>query len=138
MKIIKSILLITLLLIINSCGNDDNISTIEPTEEVEQFICPEIDVEMHSLEDVHRYIMNYKNCKIINGSLTISGITNNHDEINNLEFLKNLETIKGDLTISNIHFLVNLDELVNLITVDGAININNNPNLKTINGFTWI
>ncbi len=61
MKIIKSILLITLLLIINSCGNDDNISTIEPTEEVEQFICPEIDVEMHSLEDVHRYIMNYKN-----------------------------------------------------------------------------
>ncbi len=67
-------------------------------------------------------------CTVLNGTLEISGNTDNID----LSPLKNIEAVKGDVLIKDNSQLTDLSWLSSLKTVEGSVILSANPNLTDV------
>jgi len=89
--------------------------------------CPTGNIVLNSQELIDKFGTNYGHCRVIDGSLLISGA------LSDLNGLSNVEIINENLQIT-ISELANLDGLSALVQVGGGMSIRKNPKLKNING----
>lgn len=116
--------------------------------------CLENGISFFSQSDVDQFTVDFSDCDTIVGDVFIFGST-----ITNLEALSNIKSIGGNFTITYTEQLINTSDLVSLDEIRGAIiisdneglediteianlsfhgtsiDIQNNQNLKSINGF---
>ena len=95
--------------------------------------CPD-NLFISSEEQLTQWVMDYPNCKVLSGNLTLEGYGT--DRLQNLDALQQIKSIKGSLFIGNNLALNNLDGLSEIETVVGNVTISNNPSLKELKSFS--
>ena len=106
-------------------GNELSFTTEEITEKVY-----EGDLTLRTNAEIEDF--NIQGYTLINGSLTIHGITS--DEFASLEGLQNLTAVSGGLNIWSNNGLQTLTGLDSLRMIGGHLNINTNDNLTSLDG----
>ena len=98
--------------------------------------CPTGDLLFETQAELDQFIIDYPNCKEINGRLIVQSSL-----INNFSPLSNIEVINGTLIIQNIENIYDLSGFTNLTQVGGLdvssssfTSLNGLDNLETING----
>src|SRR5690606_36608223 len=94
---------------------------------------PPGDVTITSQEDVDNFIINYPNCTIIDGNLTLCFTS----AIRNLQGLSNINSITGTLRVSFVPGLESFQGLENLTTVTNIF-IWNNDALTSLSGLEGV
>lgn len=91
--------------------------------------CPPGNVTFASQAEIDGFPANYPYCYEIDGKLEISG-----NDITNLDSLDMITSIQGDLEISDNPNLTSLSGLTNVTAIDGVLIINNNDLLASLSG----
>lgn len=92
--------------------------------------CPLGDVYISNQEDLRRFLINYPDCTVINGNLSLGS-----DKITDLSPLHNLTTIKRALYLTGSK-VTNLDGLNNITSIGHALWISQCPNLQNLDGLS--
>lgn len=95
--------------------------------------CPSGNVTLSTQAQVNQFIIDYPNCTVVNGNLTINGA-----DIVNLNGLSNLVQVTGYLGIYNNTLLQNFTGLENLTTLGASLDVSNNPGLLNANGLSGL
>lgn len=91
--------------------------------------CPPGSVTFASQAEIDSYPANYPECYEIEGDVAISG-----NDITNLDSLGIITTIQGNLEISNNPNLTGLSGLAGVTALSGVLLINNNDLLQSLSG----
>jgi len=95
--------------------------------------CPPGDVVLNSQAQVNQFIIDYPNCTVINGNLTIRGA-----DIVNLNGLDNLVEVTGYLGVYDNNLLENFTGLESLTTLGASLDVSDNPGLLNANGLSGL
>lgn len=107
--------------------------------EIQQFCegfseCPQGDVVLETQHDVDLFLLQYPDCTLIQGNLSI-GVGTGNSDISDLEGLQNIEKISGKLSISNTS-LTDLSGLNSLTQIGSDLIIKNNMDLENLSALT--
>lgn len=141
--------------ITNNASGCNSISEINLT--CSNTSCPTGDLVLTSQQQIDHYAIDFPNCSVLSGNLTISGsditslvglagifqidgalILANLDSLDNLNGLENLKSIGSFLGFYNNDALVNLQGLEGLTRVGGTIALQGNDGLLSLNGLDHI
>ena len=78
--------------------------------------CPSGNLNIESQQDIDLFKVNYPNCTEINFDLAI---TNNSNQIQNLDGLSNITSVKGNFFIVGINNSININGLSLLNSIEG-------------------